>query len=88
MDFISMILNHSTPLSILAAVIVITVLEHLHIQSKYTLLISIITGICIEILDHNCSFTITALNLVTGALSGMIAYFCYETILKLIKNLK
>ena len=52
------------------------------IDSKYYMIIGIVTGMAVVALEEVISSPITIQKLVAGALSGAIATICYETINK------
>lgn len=87
MDFFNFIAEFSYPSAIIAAYIAITLTKHYsEIDSKYYLLIAIITGICIVVLEEIISNPITIQKIIAGALSGIIALFSYDSINKIIHN--
>mgnify|MGYP003560517741 CR=1 FL=1 len=89
MEFMNVIAEFSYPSAIIAAYVAITLVKHYtKIDSKYYMIIGIVTGMAVVALEEVISSPITIQKLVAGALSGIVATVCYETINKILKTKK
>lgn len=89
MDTFEYILEFSYPTAIVASYVVITLIkQYTSIQSKYYLLVAVITGMLIVTLEEIMSNPISIQKIIAGALSGLIASMSYEAIHKILSSKK
>lgn len=89
MEFVDMVTSFSYPVAIIASYISISLVKrYTKIETKYHMILAIVTGIIIVILEEMTKSPVTIHKLVSGALSGVIATICFETIEKIISNRK